>query len=78
MKKRSKSLQAAIDQINRILADERVYVNNQFCDSLSEEGKAFKQGLIEALELVLHRTDTYKGYAYNSVDRDSLYERKYY
>lgn len=80
MTKRSKSLQKTIDQINEILKNEYIVTMDQNGEMLnassdSAEGVAFKDGLATALEVLLHRYDSYRGFIYT---KDKRHERKYY
>ena len=82
MAKRSAAIQEIIHSINEILEKKEVYtsVNGDwdYTLSTSSEGKAFKHGLCEALETVLHRTKNYKGFMYiekNNISDEFL--RKY-
>lgn len=89
MAKRSKSLQKTVDQINEILKSKYVTLSGEDgyimdASSASEQGSAYKQGLADALETMLHNHDCYRGYVYNEVSIDGVFtvskkhERKYY
>lgn len=89
MAKRSKALQQTVDKINEILKNDYVVINDtdgylMHVQSTSMEGIAYKQGLADALETLLHCYDCYRGYSYNSVSFDGVttvtkkHDRKYY
>lgn len=93
MAKRSKQIQLTVDRINAILALEKVCIAEydeqgtmslNYYPSTSREAYAYKQGLVDAIESILHASNSYKGFMYlNSTKYDSpnmeprKYDRKY-
>lgn len=72
MAKRSKALQQTVDKINEILKNDYVVINDtdrciMRASSTCLEGMAYKQGLADALEILLRCHDCYRGFSYNNV-----------
>jgi hypothetical protein len=73
--KRSKSTQLTIDALNSILALDEVYVTeietgyrkNVYVRGNSASGQLYKQAICDAMEVVLHKTKSYKGYMFLNV-----------
>jgi hypothetical protein len=87
MRKRAKNIQTAIDKINLLLSKEFVTVIKKNGDSGTEylltesndpAAQALKQGLVFAMEAVLHASNSYRGYMPLSEDKDRDFDRKYY
>jgi hypothetical protein len=89
MAKRSKQLQLAIDKINTILALTKVCIAEydaqgamslKYYTSDTPEAYAYKQGLVDAVESILHASNSYKGFVYldnSKYDSPNMEHRKY-
>jgi hypothetical protein len=73
MAKRSKQIQLTVDRINTILALKTVCISEydaqgtmslKYYTSDTPEAYAYKQGLVDAIESILHASNSYKGYVY--------------
>ena len=87
MTRRSKKLQIAIDQINDILKQENIFITtdgtlkSELLPADNPKSQAFKQGMVEAIQVMLHTLDQYKGYTYNKPlekREKAEFNRKYY
>ena len=86
MAKRSASIQKLVDAVNGILRQPEVYTMKngklKVVTSASSEGRAFKDGLCECLQIALHTSNSYKGFAYLELDEDyqpvDEFRRKYF
>jgi len=83
MAKRSKSTEDMISAINSILALDELYVTiaedgkrvDKYVSSDSVEGMTYKQGICDAIEIILHKTDSYRGFIY--LDTADLVNKKF-
>lgn len=87
MARRTKATQAALDQMNQMLAIENVFLFSEDkkgyqyhnVNSESDRISTWKQGICEAIEVMLHRADCYKGYRELYPNDDSRkFDRQYY
>ena len=88
MRKRAKNVQTAIDKINLLLSKESdVLIKKKNGDSGTEylltesndpAAQALKQGLVFAMEAVLHASNSYRGYKPLSDSKDREFDRVYY
>ncbi len=87
MRKRAKNIQTAIDKINLLLSKESVYVIKKNGDNGTEylltqsndpAAQALKQGLVFAMDAILHASNSYRGYKPLSDSKDREFDRVYY
>lgn len=85
MAKRSAALQKTIDSLNNLLSLKTLYLYNNEgtmvrVDSSSELAKNYKDGICHALEVLLHNSNSYKGYMFLNVEEreDLRFDRKYF
>lgn len=87
MARRTKATQAALDQMNLMLAIGNVFLYTEDkkgyeyinVESYSDRVSTWKQGICEAIEIMLHRADCYKGYRELYPNDDSRrFDRQYY
>ena len=85
-KKRSKKVQEVVDALNELLKLDNVYITLEdqsvtYVSTTNPKAQLFKQGICEALERVLHRTNSYAGYMFlanNLADTSRKFDRKYF
>jgi hypothetical protein len=83
-KKRSKSTQETVSILNTILAQKQVMVGNsegryEMVSAQSEVGMSYKLGICDAIEAVLHHSNSYHGFRYLYGDNPNCkFERQYY
>jgi hypothetical protein len=84
MASRSKLTQNAFDRINFILSLETVTITTEeqkihSLPSSDPRAQLFKQGLCDALQIILHESKSYNGFSYlDPSDKNREFDRKYY
>jgi hypothetical protein len=86
MRKRSSNLQEVITAVNELLELENVFItlddgSSTYVSSSNPKAQLFKQGICEAMERVLHKTNSYNGYMFldnEEYDKGRKFDRKYF
>lgn len=83
MRKRSKKIQKSVDHLNLILSNKTICLIDKGelinVSSSDPRASAYKQGISDVIEWILHESETYNGFRYiDSNDPDRKYDRFYY
>jgi hypothetical protein len=86
MPRRSKKIQEVVSAINELLKLDNMYITLEdgsmsYLSSSNPKAQLFKQGICEALERVLRKTDSYKGYRFldhEEFERSKRFDREYF
>jgi hypothetical protein len=86
MRKRSSKLQEVITAVNELLQLENLFItledgSSTYVASANPKAQLFKQGICDAIEIILHKTNSYNGYMFldnKERDKGRKFDRKYF